>query len=89
MSYHNLFTLNESFSARSVYTGKHKPLPCVVMKRNKEGGFEVGIVPQDFSNDAVRPNRRYKPKLEKVKTFSSMEDAQIYLDELLILGQKK
>ena len=84
MSYHNPFTLNESFLARSVYTGKHKPSPCAVIKRNKSGGFDVGIVPQDFSNDAVRPNRRYKPKLEKLKTFLSMKDAQTYLNELLI-----
>lgn len=83
MSHHNPYTLNGSFSARSVYKGKPKPSPCVIMRRTKDGGFYVGVVPQDFSNDAVRPNRRYKPKLEKLKTFLSMEDAQIYLDKLL------
>lgn len=83
MSYHNPFTLNKSFSAVSVYKGKQKPLPCVVMKRNRSGGFDVGVVPQNFSNDAVRPNRRYKPKPEKLKTFPNMEDAQVYLDELI------
>lgn len=83
MFYYNQFTLNKSSSAKSVYKGKQKPSPCVVMKRNKVGGFDVGVVPQYFSNDAVRPNRRYKPKLGKVKAFSSIEDAQIYLDELI------
>nr|DAY12514.1 MAG TPA: hypothetical protein [Caudoviricetes sp.] len=83
MSYHNLYVLNESFSARSVLKGKQKPSPCAVIKRNKSGGFDVGVVPQNFSNDAVRRNRQYKPKLEKLKTFLIMEDAQIYLDELL------
>lgn len=83
MSYHNPYTLNETFSARSVYKGKVEPSPCAVMKRLKGGGFEVGVVPQDFSNDAVRPNRRYKPKLEKLKTFLSMDEAQVYLDALL------
>lgn len=83
MSYHNPYTLNGSFSARSVYKGKPIPSPCAIMRRVKGGGFEVGIVLQDFSNDAVRPNRRYKPKLEKLKTFLSMEDAQIYLDSII------
>lgn len=83
MSYHNPYTLNGSFSARSVYKGKPVPFPCVIIRRVKGGGFEAGVVPQDFSNDAVRPNWRYKPKLEKLKTFLNMEDAQIYLDELI------
>lgn len=84
MSYHNPYTLNGSFSARSAYKGKPKPSPCVVIRRIKGGGFEVGIVQQDFSNDAVRPNQKYKLKLKNLKTFSKIEDAQIYLDELLI-----
>ena len=89
MSYHNPYTLNGSFSARSAYKGKPKPSPCVVMRRIKGGGFEVGIVPQDFSNDAVRPNRRFKPKWNNVKSFANMEDAQIYLDNLLSHGCEK
>lgn len=84
MIYHNQYILNGSFLARSAYKGNPTPSPCVIMRRVKGGGFEVGVVPQDFSNDAVRPNRRYKPNLEKLKTFLSMEDAQVYLDELLI-----
>ena len=83
MSYHNPYTLNGSFSARSAYKGKPKPSPCAVIKRNKEGGFDVGVVTQHFGNDAVIPNRRYKPKLNNVKSFMSIESAQIYLDELL------
>lgn len=84
MSYHNPYTLNGSFSARSAYKGKPTPSPCVVIRRVKGVGFEVGIVPQDFSNGAIRPNRRSKPKLKNVKSFQNMGDAQIYLDELLI-----
>lgn len=89
MSYHNQYTLNGSFSARSVFKNKPNHSPCVVMRRNRNGDFDVGVAPQDFINRAVRPNRRYKPKLEKLKTFPSLEEAQAYLDELLISKQTK
>ena len=83
MSYHNPYTLNGSFSARSVYKGKPVSSPCIIMRRTRGGGFEVGVVSQDFSNDAVRPNRLYKPKLKNVKSFPDIENAQNYLNELL------
>ena len=55
--------------------------PNVVMCKDKDG-YLVGIMPSSYSNDALRPCKKKRAKLDDVQRFKTENEARVYMDKI-------